>query len=756
MSEASRQHRLVALMFTDVVGYSRMMGQDEVRTVRLLEHFRAVVSEAVEGHGGRVIEFAGDSVFARFESGLAAVEAGLEIQEALADYNRRQHPGEPPERQLRCRIGIHVGEVWERDGRYFGDDVNIAARLEPLARPGALCVSDVVHRQVQGRLPCTAVPMGPWHLKNIREPVRILQLWPPGRLGRLQRGALRLGYLYQRLRRAPGVAPATAVVALALVLTGFWLAIRPPEVEATYLSVAPLRNLSPESIDEYLATGVTETLISQLTTVPGLYPLPADSEGGAPFRIEGSIQQVGNHFRIAYAIVRRKDGARIGGGVMDGSLRDIFRIQDELAGRIVDDLARTLGLPRVEVASARVTTDLTAYDYYLQARQYLRRNIDLRDYEHAITLFQRALDRDPEFARAYAGLCVAHWHRYRATRNRVEAEQAETACARALSLDDSLAEVQVALGSLYAGTGRYDDAVAAFERAIELDPKAADGFRGLAYVYSLRNDLDRAEETLQRAIRLQPGFWGGYMDLGKFYTDHGRYADAAEAFRQVIRLSPDNAIAYSNLAAALLFSGHLEEAARAIERAQQIAPSDAGYSNAGSLYYYSGRYEEAARLYRKAVELSPENFQLWANLGDALARIPDRGAEADAAYARAIALGEESLRVNSRDAEVMAALARLYARGGETAHALDLAERALALRPHNVQVQLYAAMAYRSLGDRKRALQALGEVIRLGYERRLVALDPEFESLRNDPAFVALVAAPAGSGGPPAPPPRQD
>ena len=736
------RHRLTALMFTDIVGYSRMMGEDEERTVNLLEHYRRILGEVIEGHAGVVIEFIGDAVFARFDSGLEAARAAVEIQRRLRAFNEHHHPDEPPRRQLRSRIGLHLGEVLEKDGRIFGDDINIAARIEPLARPGAVCISDAIYQQIWNHEEFAVVPMGPWRLKNISERVRLYQLFPADTIDPPKRLSMQAGYLARRMRsRSLAMAGLLAVLLLAISLTLF----QPPEesARARYLTIESFRNLSPESIEGYLAEGITETITAQLTTIPNLYVVPAEEEIGAPFMLEGSIQKVNERIRIAYRLVRRKDKARLGGGVMDGARRDIFQLQDEVASAIAQTLSRELDLPSVRLATSRITTDLTAYDFYLQARSYMRRGIDAQDVESAIALYRRALERDPSFARAHAGLCEAKLREYERNGSTRLVTEAEQACRRALELDDGLAEVHIAQGDLYARIGRYDEAIRAFNRAIELDPKATEAYSGMARAYSELNQLEEAERALTRAVELQPGYWGSYNILGFFYTEHGRFEEAIRAFRRVIELTPDNAVAFSNLGGALFMAGRIEEAAEAFREGEKIRPTAIGYNNVGTLYYYAGLYGDAAEMYHKAIELEPENPMLWSNLADSLIHLGSDVKLVQEARRKATRLAQERLELNPDDAMTLAFLAHLYSENDEREKAAEMAQRALELRPNVPMVQYYAAATWNHLGEREKLFEGLRRALQLGMLPRQLEMDPDFSNLRNDPEYRRLLASSA-------------
>ncbi|MCG6872752.1 MAG: adenylate/guanylate cyclase domain-containing protein, partial [Gammaproteobacteria bacterium] len=309
-------HRLAAILFADIVGYSRLMGEDQADTLVLLARFREIVEDHIAREDGRVVEHIGDQVFASFDSAQAAVKAGLGLQNALAEFNAAE-AGRAEDRRLQSRVGIHLGEVVEKDGDLFGDGVNVAARLESMAPPDWLCISGVVRDQLTDTSGITLIPLGRQPLKNIRHKVNVFLAAPAG-LSATARWRAHYQYRFgRRWGRPLGMALGGGALASALV-AGI-LVLRSQPAEAHYLAVSDFRNLAEEGDrGDYFSVGVTEAIRAQLASIPTLYLVDRKQDIGARLRLEGSVQRSAEQVRIVFRLTS-KDGETVGGGTVDGS-----------------------------------------------------------------------------------------------------------------------------------------------------------------------------------------------------------------------------------------------------------------------------------------------------------------------------------------------------------------------------------------------------------------------------------------------------
>jgi len=299
----------------------------------------------------------------------------------------------------------------------------------------------------------------------------------------------------------------------------------------------------------------------------------------------------------------------------------------------------------------------------------------------------------------------------------------------------------VCLGTVYKGTGHYEDAAAQFERAVAAEPTNDDAYRGLADAYERLGKLADAERTYRRAIELRPHYWAGYSWLGIFYYHQARYAEAASMFSQVIALAPDSIRGYYNLGATYNSQGRYADAIGMLQHSIAIRPTAAGYSNLGNAYFYLRRYGEAAGAHEEAVKLSPNNYILWWNLADGYNWAPGGRAHAAEAYRQTISLANEALRVNPRDAYALGVLAYCHAMLGERKPALEYLQTGLRLAPEDSEMRFKAALVYTQFGDIKQTLGWLKKALASGLSLAVVRDTPNFDSFRSDRSFQELFQA---------------
>jgi len=308
-----------------------------------------------------------------------------------------------------------------------------------------------------------------------------------------------------------------------------------------------------------------------------------------------------------------------------------------------------------------------------------------------------------------------------------------------VALDAKLAEAHICLGRLDNVAGQYQKAVEEYQRALDEQPASDDAYIGLAAAYEGLNRAADAEKTYRRAINLRPDYWAGYNWLGAFYYGQGRYADSAEAFSQMVARAPDSFVGYSNLGLAQLYLGRYREAISSFQRSVSMRPSGVAYSNLATAYFYQKQYAEAARTYREGLKIAERDYLLWGNLGDALYWGPASRSQAPDAYRKAILLANEQLQVNPHDARVLGFRAWYHAALGESVAALSDAQRALQLAPRDPELMVNAALVYNQLKETQRALVWLTKAVGAGYRPIILRDTPNFDNLRGDRAFQALL-----------------
>jgi adenylate cyclase len=487
------QRRLVAVFAADVEGYSRLMGADEVGTLKGLTERRATLDKAIAQYRGRIANTAGDSVLAEFGSAVDAVQCAVEAQSALAEANASLSP----DKRINFRIGIHVGDVMVRAGDLFGDGVNIAARLQALAQPGGVCISGETHGQVRKVLSIAFTDLGAQQVKNIEEPVRAYAVAGVG-----------------PVRTAAISEPSPPL----------------PLPDRPSMAVLPFANMSGDPDQEYFADGMVEDIITGLSINKSLFVIARNSsfaykgkspdirqvgrELGVRYVLEGSVRKAGNRVRITGQLIDALNGAHLWAERFDGDLDDIFDLQDQVASRVIGGIAPSL--ERAEIERVKKKTDnLQAYDCYLRWRAgYNRMTADAN--REALEFARRAVAIDPDFALGHAAIAYTHSQ----TRSfgwmmneREDCEDAERAIRQALELDRNNANVLTWCGqTLIHLLRRPEEGASLLDTAVTIDPNLAIAWSNRA---SSRITLDQPDEAIanvQRALRLSP------LDVEKWYA----------------------------------------------------------------------------------------------------------------------------------------------------------------------------------------------------------------------------------------------
>ena len=554
------ERRLSAIMAADVVGYSRLMGANEVGTLTALNHRRTeVIEPRIASSSGRVVKLTGDGMLVEFPSVVDAVECALAVQREMKSRNVEI----PEDRRIELRIGIHLGDVIVEDGDLFGDGVNVAARIESVGRPGGVAVSAAVKDNVGNRLDVGFEDMGEHQLKNIAQPVRVYNVGAP----------------------QPAVAKGEAAPAATV-----------EEEAKPSIAVLPFNNMSGDPEQEYFSDGITEDIITDLSNISGLFVIGRNTsfaykgktiqlqqvaaEMGVKFILEGSVRKVGERVRITGQLIDGATGGHLWASRYDRDLTDIFAIQDEITKTIVSQLEIKL-LPAEKKAISQVPTqNVEAYTYYLQGRQFYHYHTK-RFLQLGRQMFVKAVDLDPLFARAYAGIANCDSKLVGIFGVHIPAEDILNSARQALELDPNLAEAHAAHGEALAVIGRKEEARAAFEKALELDPKSYESNFSAGRFAFRANEHERAAELFKRALELQPEDSQSALLLALTLRSLGRTDDAAEYGRlglkraeEQSRLHPESSRASQLGAVVLAALGEKDKAREWMERALAIDPDD--------------------------------------------------------------------------------------------------------------------------------------------------------------------------------------
>lgn len=530
----------------------------------------------------------------------------------------------------------------------------------------------------------------------------------------------------------------------------------PPVPQQKQLAVLPFTAVGGTTETAAFANGLAETLTARLTQLSekhSLEVIPASvvrskgvstlrqarEEFGVNLGLEGSLQQSGGMVRVTYNLIDANTLRQLRGDTITAKASDPFALEDQVAGSVLRALEIELQPQERQVFSAHGTTQPAAYDYYLQGRGYMQDFVKPENIESAIAVFNRALEDDPHYALAYAGLGEAYGYKYYFTKESVWVAKSRAACEQAIIFKGDQAEGHNCLGGVFGRTGEYEKAVSQFRRAIDLEPTNDFAYAGLAGAYEGLGNVREAEKTYLRAISLRPNYWAGYNALGAFYFEHGRYAEAAAMFERMVARVPDSFVGYQNLGGTYAYQGRYAEAIPVLERSVSIRPTAGASSNLGTAYFELHRYSDAARLYEEAVKLSGQEFELWGNLGDAYYWAPGRRGEAAGAYRKAISLASGDLTVNPRDAKTLSFVAYYHAMLGEKQPALSTLRRAVQMDPHNVELLSNAALIYNQLGDTAHTLEWLERALAGGFPPTMVRNTPNFDALRDNPRFQVLM-----------------
>ncbi|MBZ9767059.1 adenylate/guanylate cyclase domain-containing protein [Mesorhizobium sp. CA6] len=556
----SENRKLAAILAADVVGYSRLASADEDRTLARLRALRSdLIDPTIEVHHGRVIKRTGDGALVEFRSVVDAVRCAVEVQNGMVERNA----GVPQDRRIEFRIGIHLGDVVEEsDGDLMGDGVNIASRLEGVAAPGTICLSEDAYRQVKARLDLSVSDLGSTQLKNIAEPIRVYSL-QVGSAGTKAAATL----------EAATSRPATTA---------------PPRLS---IAVLPFANMSGDAEQDYFADGISEDIITALSKLSQLFVIARNSsftfkgqnvhvqEVGAKLGVrhvlEGSVRKSGNRVRITAQLIDATSGGHLWAERFDRDLTDIFAVQDDVTQQIVGALALNLTEGDRQRLAPEHPRDMEAYDRFMRGRELWYRltketNVAARD------LLQGAIEQDPKFAAAHAFLALTHGLDYLNRWSGSPPEsiaQAEEAATRAVTLDESDPWAHWALAIVKLYTRRHDKAINEAEHAIALNPNFAEGhvILGEALHYSGRSE--EALESFARGKTLNPYFPDvllHFQALASFQL--GRYEEAVDLLLQRLARNAATDVSRALLAASYGHLGRFDEARGAWQEVLRVNP----------------------------------------------------------------------------------------------------------------------------------------------------------------------------------------
>lgn len=555
------ERRLAAVLAADIAGYSRLMGRDEERTLAELKALRkTLVDTSIASHRGRIVKTTGDGMLVEFVSAVDAARCALEVQRAMIGHNIDV----PQELRIEFRIGIHVGDIIIDENDIFGDGVNIAARLEGIAKPGGVCISDDAHRQIRGKMDITFDDMGVQTLKNIAEPMRTWHVRPAADVASPSRSA-------GKPSQASGPA----------------LPNKPSIV------VLPFDNMSAEAGQDYLADGIVEAITAALSCIRSFFVIARSSaftykgratdvraigrELGVAYLLEGSVQKAGNRLRIIVQLIETEGGAHVWNSRYDGLLDEFFDLQDRITQQVAGALQPSIQMAEIERSRRRRPQDLGSYDYTIRAMPHAW-VLEKEESGKALELLETALAIDPEYplALALAGWCHAQRSVYNwaddisdsKTKARSLAERAAN-----LSGDDPL--ILTVLAAVNTFVRNYGTARVLLDRALALDPNCAWAWSRLGWIENYSDRPQNALRHFERALRLSPidpMNFNNYAGIGSAHEVAQDYDKAVEFYRRALQERPHATWIYRNLTSALAGAGRTDEARAAFAEMTRSYP----------------------------------------------------------------------------------------------------------------------------------------------------------------------------------------
>src|SRR5262249_30190145 len=415
--------------------------------------------------------------------------------------------------------------------------------------------------------------------------------------------------------------------------------------------------------------------------------------------LEGQMQTFGNQVRINYSLVDPLSRRQLRADTITADYSDPFSVEDRVVDSVLAKLDLELQKQERDAMRNRGTNDSEAYESYLQGRGYLQQYDRPENLDKAITAFNQALQRDKNYAAAYAGLGQTFSRKYVETHDAFWIGKAQESCERSLTLNAKQPDGHACLGQVFTNTGKYEQAVTQYQTAVNLNPTDDGNYRSLATAFQKLNNFDEAEKIFLNAIELRPNYFENYFWLGYFYLSRGRFEDAANMYQKVTALAPDSYRGYQNLGAIYVYLGRYGEAIPELERAASIRPAWRTYSNLGTAHFYRREYDAAAHGYQQAIDLDPRNYALWMNLGDTYFWKPETRPKAAEDYRRAIELCEQALSVNPKDSAALRVLGMSQAMLNAKIAALTSIAKAIEAAPADPVNLYYAALIHAQFGE---------------------------------------------------------
>jgi TolB-like protein/class 3 adenylate cyclase/Tfp pilus assembly protein PilF len=798
MSSSAEQRKLAAIMFTDMVGYSALSQRDDKLALELLEEHRELLRKIFPEFNGTEIKTIGDAFLVEFNSALEAAQCAIEIQRALAKRNADA----PANRQIELKIGIHIGDVVHRAGDVYGDGVNIASRIEPLAGAGGICISMDVERQIRNAVETRFEKLAPTELKNISVPMELFRIvlpWEGSGKSAIRNPQSAIREKNQSFLLSPfALAGIFAVIIIAL---GWWWTrqagtslrdIRKPKVgqfgepslaaSEKSIAVLPFENLSRDPDNAYFADGIQDEILTRLSKIADLKVISRTStqhykstpenlpeiarQLGVAHVVEGSVQKSGDAVRVNVQLIKAGNDSHLWADTYDRKLTDVFSVESEIAKAIAEQLQAKLSGREEEVISAKPTDNLDAYDAYLRGLAYTLKTAQIMaNALNAQKCLKEAVRLDPKFALGWALLSQIDAGGYNTATLQPTAAlraEAEQAAETALTLQPKLGEGFLAKGNYYYGCLKdYDTAVRYFEQARQFIPNSSRIPESLAYIARRRNQWDQSDGYFKEAERLDPRNVNVLTQHALSYMSLRQLSDALRKLDQVLDITPDDADTIAYKGGVALGEGDLPKAWALLAPLRVSAADNIvmrikiyGAILRRQSKEIIGPLQEILRNPDPSLAYANAELRFW--LGWAQDVDGDRAA-AQESWRQADSELELFLKDQPNNYRLLNLLALTNMALGNKAAAVTMVQRAMAAVPlekdslAGPQAIEVLARVCAVTGNPERAIAALQQLQSLKAGSAALAvpltpavlrLDPTFDSLRNDPRFQRLCQEP--------------
>ena len=625
------RRQLAAIMFTDIVGYTHVMQEDEARGRLLRERHKTVFEQCTSRHSGRIVQYFGDGTLSVFDSAVSAVECAVCMQKSLKTYP-----------QVPLRIGIHLGDIHYDETEVYGHGVNVAARIEPVCNPGGVFISHKVYDEIQNHPWLVAKSIGVYRFKNIDQDIELYAIdakdvtYPNAADIALvnerskkfavsesatQSNAIKRFIRERKAQRRNQIAKWTAIALfaimgiVALAKFGDWNNRAPLDDGKVSIAVLPFANLSPDEND-YFSDGMIEDILTKLSKIDGFSVTSRTSvmqykdteksairigrELGVNNILEGSVSRDGNKVKIWAQLIDARNDTHIWANTYEAEFTNIFDLQNQVALDIAEQLKIKLSDQDMKVIEAKPDYNVTAWDIYFKGREYYRKYTE-EDNDKAIKLFRKALEIEPSYAYAYAGLGDAFAQKaFRTNMDQMLLDTAVLMSAKAIESDPELSEGYKALGLAFHYQGKFEDAITQYEKALELDPNNDMAASNLGMIAKEQGDFAGAAKWAQRTMDINKGVPQSAAIMASLYIEVGEDERAEEIIDEGIAANPEAPDLLAMKGTLSMRKGNLPEAREAATNVVRLTPNmPGGYDLLGNVYLYEEDWGMAA-----------ENFEL--------------------------------------------------------------------------------------------------------------------------------------------------